>query len=90
MSEGEGQIAVVSGISWLLATLQAKAEDRLEHLKEGIAEGVPLEEYAAMVGRYKEAKRWSAFMISETFEEFQQAEEASLEDEGLEEMPTDE
>ena len=42
-----------------------------------------------MVGRRKEAKRWVAFMISEVFEEFQQAEDSALEDEGLEEMPDD-
>ena len=90
MSEGEGQIVVESGISWLLATLQARAEDRLAHLREGIAEGVPMEEYQQLVGRYKEAKRWKEFMISEVFEEFQKAEDSALEEDGLEEMPGDE
>ncbi len=83
----EGQIIVGSGISWLLDTLMTKAQDRLDLLTEGIADGVPLHEYGAMVGRRKEAKRWVDFMIKEVFEEFQQAEEASLDDDGLEEMP---
>ena len=87
---GTDEIVSGSGISWLLGTLQAKAEDRLEYLKEGIAEGVPREEYEQMVGRYKEAKRWRDFMFKETFAEFQQAEESALEDDELEEMPTDE
>lgn len=87
MSEGEGKIIIASGISWLLETLQAKAEERLEYIKDGIAEGVPRDEYEQMVGRYKEAKRWKSFVISETFAEFQQAEDSSLEGDGLEEMP---
>lgn len=87
MGQGTDEIVVGSGISWLLETLQAKAVDRLEFLKEGIAEGVPRDEYEQIVGRYKEAKRWRDFMFKETFEEFQQAEESSLEDDPLEEMP---
>ncbi len=83
----EGEIIVGSGVSWLLDTLKAKAQDRLDLLTEGIADGVPLHEYGAMVGRRKEAKRWVDFMISEVFEEFQQAEEASLDEDGLAEMP---
>ena len=90
MGQGTDEIVVGSGISWLLETLQAKAVDRLEYLKEGIAEGVPRDEYEQMVGRYKEAKRWRDFMFKETFEEFQQAEESSLEDDPLEEMPDNE
>jgi len=88
MSE-EGKITIDSGVSWLLAKMQDYATDRLEFLKEGIADGVPLEEYAAMVGRYKEAKRWKQFVIEDIFAEFQQAEESQLEDEGLAEMPDD-
>lgn len=87
MSEGEGKIVVGSGISWLLEKLKSVAEDRVAFLQEGCADGVPLEEYAAMVGRYKEAKRWREFVISEIFEEFQQAEDNALENDGLEEMP---
>lgn len=86
MSDGEGKIIIGSGISWLLDTLQAKAEERLAYLKDGIAEGVPRDEYEQMVGRYKEAKRWKSFVIYETFAEFQQAEDSSLEEDGLQEM----
>jgi len=89
MAEQEKQIIVGSGVSWLLEKLQQKALDRLEHLKEGIADGVPRDEYEAMCGRYAEAKRWHKFMISEVFEEFQQAEDNSLEDDDLEEMSDD-
>lgn len=89
MAEGKGQIEVASSVSWLLENLQMKAEERLEFLKEGIAEGVPREEYEQMVGRYKEAKRWKEFMFADTFAEFQAAEESVLEDDGLEEMPDD-
>lgn len=87
---GTDEIIAGSGISWLLETLQAKAIERLEFLKEGIAEGVPREEYEQMVGRYKEAKRWRDFMFKETFEEFQQIEDSALENDELEEMPDDE
>jgi len=90
MSEGEGKIIIGSGVSWLLEKLQRVAQDRLDYLTEGIADGVPLHEYGPMVGRRKEAKRWVSFMISEVFEEFQQAEDSALEDDGLEEMPDDE
>ncbi len=87
--QSEVQVIAGSGVSWLLENLQMKAEERLEHLKEGIAEGVPREEYEQMVGRYKEAKRWKDFMFAETFAEFQQAEESVLEQDELEEMPDD-
>lgn len=86
---GTDEIVSGGGISWLLETLQGKAVERLEFLKEGIAEGVPREEYEQMVGRYKEAKRWRDFMFKDTFDEFQQAEESALEDDELEEMPED-
>ena len=89
MANEERIIEVNSGVSWLLDRLKTIAQDRLDLLTEGIADGVPLHEYGAMVGRRKEAKRWVAFMISEVFEEFQQAEDSALEDEGLEEMPDD-
>ena len=85
----EGQIVVDSGISWLLERMQTEASERLEYLKEGIAEGVPRDEYEQMVGRYREAKRWHKFGIEDIFEEFQKTEESQLEDEGLEEMPDD-
>ncbi len=88
--EGEGKIIVGSGVSWLLDKLQRVAQERLDFLTEGIADGVPLHEYGAMVGRRKEAKRWADFMISEVFEEFQQAEDSALEEDELEEMPEDE
>ena len=90
MSEGEGKIIVGSGVSWLLDKMKRVAQERLDFLTLGIADGVPLHEYGPMVGRRKEAKRWVDFMISEVFEEFQQAEDAALEDDGLEEMPGDE
>lgn len=86
MAEGEGKIVVGSGVSWLLEKLQVVAEERYEYLKEGMADGVPRDEYEAMVGRCKEAKRWKKFVISEIFEEFQQAEDNALENDGLEEM----
>lgn len=85
----EGEIIVGSGISWIYDKLRAVAQERLDILTEGIAEGVPLHEYGAMVGRRKEAKRWVDFVLQEIFTEFQQAEEASLDDDGLEEMPGD-
>jgi hypothetical protein len=85
----EGEIIVGSGISWIYDKLRAVAQERLDILTEGIAEGVPLHEYGAMVGRRKEAKRWVDFVLQEIFTEFQQAEESSLDDDGLEEMPGD-
>ncbi len=85
----EGEIIVGSGISWIYDKLRAVAQERLDVLTEGIAEGVPLHEYGAMVGRRKEAKRWVDFVLQEVFAEFQQAEESSLDDDGLEEMPGD-
>lgn len=85
----EGEIIVGSGISWIYDKLRSVAQERLDHLTEGIGDGVPLHEYGAMVGRRKEAKRWVDFVLQEIFAEFQQAEEASLDEDGLEEMPTD-
>ncbi len=85
----EGEIIVGSGISWIYDKLRAVAQERLDVLTEGIAEGVPLHEYGAMVGRRKEAKRWVDFVLQEVFAEFQQAEESSLDADGLEEMPSD-
>ena len=89
MSE-DVEINVGSGVSWLLEALQIKAKERMEYLKEGIAEGVPQSEYEQLVGRYRESKRWYTFMVSDTFAEFQQMEEASLDNDELEEMPADE
>jgi len=86
----DSEIVIASGISWLLHRFRREAEDRLEYLKEGIAEGIPREEYEQMVGRYKEAKRWHTFVIAEVFEEFQSAEDDALEAEPLEEMPDSE
>lgn len=86
---GEPEIIVGSGISWIYDKLRAVAKDRLDILTEGIADGVPLHEYGAMVGRRKEAKRWVDFVLQEIFAEFQQAEEASMEEDGLEELPDD-
>ncbi len=88
MSE-EGEIIVGSGISWIYDKLRAVAKERLDILTEGIADGVPLHEYGPLVGRRKEAKRWVDFVLKEIFEEFQNAEEASLDEDGLEEMPSD-
>jgi len=88
MSE-EGKIIVGSGISWIYDKLRAVAQERVDILTEGIADGVPLHEYGAMVGRRKEARRWVDFVLQEIFQEFQQAEEASLDDDGLAEMPDD-
>ena len=85
----EPEIIVGSGISWIYDKLRAVAKDRLDILTEGIAEGVPLHEYGAMVGRRKEAKRWVDFVLLEIFEEFQKAEESSLDEDGLAEMPDD-
>jgi len=81
---GEAEIRVASGVSWLQSQLTALAEDRVATLQEGIAEGVPLEEYRQMVGRYKEAKRQLTIVIPELFKEFYQAEET--EDEELGEL----
>jgi len=70
-----GTIEVVTGVSWLHDKLRQIAQDRIDVLKDGIAEGVPLHEYQAMVGRYKEAKRLLNITLPEIFEEFYQAEE---------------
>lgn len=83
MSDGI-EVAIPSGVSWLHDKLVEQAEDRVEILKEGIAEGVPLHEYQAMVGRYKEAKRQLTIVIPELFEEFHVADES--EDSSLEEL----
>ena len=85
----EGQIIVGSGISWIYDKLRAVAQERVDFLTEAIGDGVPLHEYGNMVGRRKEAKRWTDFVLQEIFAEFQQAEEASLDADGLEEMPSD-
>ena len=75
---------IVSGVSWLHDTLRERAQERVDALKEGIAEGVPLHEYSAMVGRYKEAKRQLTIVLPELFEDFYAA-ESDAEDE-LEEL----
>lgn len=77
-----GEIEVVTGVSWLHDKLREVAQERIEVLREGIAEGVPLHEYQAMVGRYKEAKRQLSIVLPETFTEFYQAEEAADEELG--------
>jgi len=82
----EGEIIVESGLSWLHDKLISVASERCDHLKDGIAEGVPMNEYAAMVGRYKEAKRWRDIEIPEIFDTFQKADDDSFERDGLEEM----
>lgn len=78
-------VHVASGVSWLKDKLISMAQERIDNLKEGIAEGVPLHEYAAMVGRYKEAKRALSITIPELFEEFEILDEME-EDDGLEEL----
>lgn len=80
---------VVTGVSWFHDKLLEIMTDRLEHLKEGIAEGVPTDEYRQMVGRYKETKRFVKITLPELFEEFYQAEESVADDGELEEL-TDE
>jgi len=79
-----GEVVVPSGVSWLHDRLKEMGTERVEYLKEGIAEGVPLHEYQAMVGRYKEAKRVLSIILPELFEEFYSAEQAD--DEELEEL----
>lgn len=78
-------VHVASGVSWLKDKLIQILEERVEFLKEGIAEGVPLHEYQAMVGRYKEAKRQLSVHVVELFEEFEILDEME-EDDGLEEL----
>jgi hypothetical protein len=85
----EGEIIVESGVSWLRDTLMKVAQERLDLLTEGIADGVPLHEYTAMVGRRKEAKRWVNITLPELFIQFQEADDAAFEQDGLEEMPDD-
>jgi len=78
------EVAIPSGVSWLHDELVSRAQERVDILKDGIAEGVPLHEYAGMVGRYKEAKRQLTIVIPELFEEFHVAEESD--DSSLEEL----
>ncbi len=82
----EGEIIVEGGLSWLRDKLEEIAADRCEHLKSGIADGVPLHEYGGMCGRYREAKRWRDIEIPELFAEFDKADDDSFEADGLEEM----
>ena len=77
-----GELEVVTGVSWLHDKLRKKAEERIAILQEGIADGVPLHEYQAMVGRYKEAKRQLSIVLPEIFTEFYQAEESADEELG--------
>ncbi len=81
-----GNIEVVTGVSWFHDKLREIMTDRLEHLKEGIAEGVPQDEYRQMVGRYKEAKRFVGITLPELFKEFYEAEESVGDDGELEEL----
>lgn len=62
-----------SGISWLHDTLLQRAQDRLDHLKDGLSEGVPIEEYRQVVGRCKELKRLINIDIPELFTDFYQS-----------------
>lgn len=80
----EVEVAIPSGISWLHDRMIRMAEERVETLKEGIAEGVPLHEYGGMVGRYKEAKRQLSIVIPELFEEFNVMDDD--EEDGLEDL----
>lgn len=84
-----GEIIVESGLSWLRDKLIQIAEDRCEALREGIADGVPLHEYSAMVGRYKEAKRLLNITLPDLFAEFDKADEDSFEQDDLAEMKDD-
>jgi len=79
---------IPSGVSWLYDQLVERAADRVVSLQEGIAEGVPIHEYQAMVGRYKETKRWLHIEIPEIFEAFNVESEAD--DDELEEISDDE
>lgn len=67
----DGEIKVESGVSWLHDKLVQELEDRGEALKEGMARGVPVEEYKQFVGRYRE-NREIRFMVTEIFEGFYQ------------------
>lgn len=86
---GEVEIIVGSGISWIYDKLRAVAQERVDWLVQTMAQGVPLHEYGNFVGRHHEARRWVDFVLKEIFEEFQNAEEASLDEDGLEELPDD-
>lgn len=79
---------MTSGISWLHDTLLQRAKDRLDFLKDGLAEGVPDVEYRQMVGRCQELKRLIKIDIPELFEDFYKsdADEESSDGE-LKEMP---
>ena len=75
----------MSGVSWLHDTLKSTLTDRMEFLKEGVANGIAsVDEYRAMCGRYHEAKRMLEITIPEIFTDFYQAEET--EDEELGEL----
>lgn len=60
----------MSNISWLHDQLLKRATERLELLKDGLAEGVPTEEYRQIVGRCKELKRLIGIDIPELFTDF--------------------
>ena len=74
MSEAE-----FSGVSWLHDKLKSILSDRKESLASGIANGVPLEEYRQMVGRYRETDRMLGTTLPELFHEFYQSEDDDLE-----------
>ena len=83
----EEELILEGGLSWLHGTLKTLAADRCAFLQEGIAEGVPVEEYRQMVGRYKEAKRFRDDVVPELFQAFAAADEEDLDnDDGLKEM----
>jgi len=83
-----GNIEVVSGVSWLHDKLREIMTERMEFLKEGIADGVPQDDYRCMVGRYKEAKRFVGITLPELFTEFYQSSDEGESDE-LEEISDD-
>lgn len=75
----------MSGISWLHDTLVQRTKERLDVLKDGLAEGVPDGEYRQIVGRCKELKRLLKIDIPELFTDFYQSD---AEGEGdLDELP---
>jgi len=73
----DGEIEVVSGVSWLHDTLKKVTEERIKFLTEAMATGLPFHEYIGFVGRHKEAQRMLKITLPEMFEEFYSAEEES-------------
>lgn len=69
------------GVSWLYSKLNAQFTDRIDFLAHHIANGVPVEEYKQMVGRYREVNRIND-NLSELFEEFNKSEDETGEELG--------